>query len=131
MLDSWMIRPPPCARRCGYAVALFDYLLGNAGLMRLSMWQQLERAGAAAAEVDAYRVKVTALAAVHGLDADDGRVLDLLHFTVSIASTWARTVPELRDLGGAARAARLAAHRQSILDDVAAMERTLSLSAKG
>lgn len=109
----------------GYAGAMFDYLLENPSMFRLTAWRSLERPDHSEADLASYRRKVEALAA-----ARDTAVLplvfdpvDLLAIVVVLAKTWFLTSPALHRLSGDDPWApqRLATHRAAIVDTVRLM----------
>jgi AcrR family transcriptional regulator len=102
----------------GYAAGLFDYVLENAGHLRLTMWKQLERTEMPPEEVAAYRAKVDAIAAAQGLDT--GSALNLMLITIGIVTSWASAAAELQAVDDAGEAERVARHRAAVVTSVAA-----------
>lgn len=78
----------------GYAGALFDHLVSQPQLLRLAVWQRLERPEPAEAEVVSYRAQVDALAT---RDAPYPPA-DLLALVLGLAASWFTAPPALRAL---------------------------------
>jgi AcrR family transcriptional regulator len=102
----------------GYIGALFDQLVVDSGLVRLTQWKALERPGAAAPEVESHRTKAVALARAH--DAPPERGVDVMMITLAIAQAWSTTPDALRNAGQDDVAARLRRHRAAVVSAVAA-----------
>jgi AcrR family transcriptional regulator len=109
----------------GYAAALFDHLIGRPQLMRLGTWRQLERPEVVAAEADAYRSKLEAIAqaqrASHlGSTLDP---VDLLILVLALTSAWFAASPALHSLAAQDPTSpeRLAAHRAAVATAVRAL----------
>lgn len=109
----------------GYSVRLFDYLCEHPQVGRLTTWAQLERSQAAIAEIEAYRPKVVAIADAQatGEISSPASPVDLLAFTIGIATSWASASPALRSLSAkpATSDTRLQSHRAAIADAVRAI----------
>ncbi|MCD4532880.1 hypothetical protein LRP67_02120 [Nocardioides sp. cx-169] len=80
----------------GYAGSMFDALMDDPAVFRLSMWRQLERPEATAAEVDSYAEKEAVLT-----DRGLGRTGSLsprtyLAIVLSVAQTWHLASPALQ-----------------------------------
>jgi AcrR family transcriptional regulator len=106
----------------GYAGALFDWVAAHPEALRLNAWKQLERPRAAAAEMDIYRPKLAALAALPGplAGADPADVLALV---IGLATAWFTASPALRELAAEApwSPERLAAHRAAVMAAAASL----------
>jgi AcrR family transcriptional regulator len=105
-----------------YIGALFDHLIGDPALVRLTQWKVLERPDASAAELDSHRAKATALAET--LDVGTERGMDILMLALAMAQAWNTTAPPIR--GGENPDARLAQHREALILAVEAAAQTLS-----
>lgn len=109
----------------GYAAALFDHFVAHPDVLRLTVWQALERPAYAAADRESHRWRVLALRAAR----DDGRLpaafdpVDVLAVVVALAKAWALTSPALTSLAadGPDAAARLAVHRAAVVETVRRM----------
>lgn len=97
----------------GYAGALFDALIADPGLQRLSQWKTLEIPQASEGEVDAHVSKATALAEHLGVSTT--RATDILMIVFAAALSWNTTAEQIRNPGGAGTAIRLAEHRAAIV----------------
>ncbi len=107
-----------------YAGALFDYLLDNPQILRLTTWAQLERPDATAAETDAYRPKVEAIAGAQraGMVIGTAEPADILSIVLALATAWANASPALRSLAThpAWSQAHIQAHRTAMIAAVRA-----------
>ncbi|WP_147288825.1 hypothetical protein [Nocardia mexicana] len=110
----------------GYAGRLFDYLLIDPAVLRLSTWANLERPEATSGEIGAYRPKVEALR--EHADAD---AADVLALVLGLVTAWADASPSLRTLAadGPESPQRLERHRTAMTAAVAAVSRELERSA--
>jgi AcrR family transcriptional regulator len=83
-----------------YASDLFDYLVERPEVLRLTGWAQLERPEPTAAETDAYRPKVDAVASAQqgGALTKDGDATDILALVLGLTTAWANASPALRTL---------------------------------
>jgi AcrR family transcriptional regulator len=117
----------------GYAAALFDYLIARPQLMRLGTWRQLERPEVGAAEVDAYRSKLGAIAHAHraGHLTSTLDPVDLLILVLGLTSAWFAASPALHSLAAQdpTSPARLAAHRAAVATAVRALTATASATS--
>ena len=103
----------------GYAGRLFDHLLVDPTILRLSTWANLERPDATSGEVEAYRTKVGALKDQFGDSA-----VDVLVLVLGLVTAWATASPSLRALAGDEpwSSTRLAEHRRVMTASVATLE---------
>ena len=109
----------------GYAGALFDHMVAHPEMVRLTMWKLLERPNISAAEVEAYRPKVQAVAdsqADGRLDPDADPV-DVMILVIGLVAAWFTSSPALRALATGERSdvQRLAEHRAALIRAVAQM----------
>jgi AcrR family transcriptional regulator len=107
----------------GYAGALFDHLVADPGLVRLTQWKALERPQPSAPEVDSHRSKARGLAREAG--ASEERGMDVLMLVLALVLAWPETAPEIRGIGKPAADARLRRHRSAVIDAVTAVEQAL------
>ncbi|BCB76169.1 TetR family transcriptional regulator [Phytohabitans flavus] len=103
----------------GYIGALFDQLMADGRLVRLTQWKALERPDAAPAELEAHLSKAGALAAVHGTTVERG--MDALMAALGAGLAWSTTAPGIRNPDAGAEKARLQRHRAAIVTSVAAI----------
>lgn len=82
----------------GYAGGLFDALVADPGLLRLTVWKGLERPGPSPLERDAHIAKAAEIAEVYGVDVGTG--MDVLMMLIVGAQAWGMTAPEIRNAGG-------------------------------
>ncbi|WP_426245385.1 TetR/AcrR family transcriptional regulator [Nocardioides sp. LHG3406-4] len=97
----------------GYTGVLFDQLVEDPGLVRLTQWKALERPGAAPAELSAHTDKADALAAVYGVTRETG--MDALMLTLGVALAWSTTAPEIRHVDGGPERRRRLRHRAAVV----------------
>lgn len=102
----------------GYASALFDHLVADQGLVRLTQWKALERPEASAAEVESHRAKAAAIAADR--DVSEERGMDILMATLALVQAWPTTPDDIKNVGHRASIARLQRHRSAIIRAVRA-----------
>lgn len=100
----------------GYAGALFDHLADHPQLLRLVVWQRLERPQPAEADLVAYRSQLDALAARNTPYPPS----DLLALVLGLAASWFTAPPALRALApegadGAWSPERLATYRAAVV----------------
>ncbi len=83
-----------------YAGALFDYLVDNPDVLRLTGWANLERPAVSTDEVDAYRPKVLAIqdAQQRGVLISTVSAQHLLAVVLGTVTAWANASPALRSL---------------------------------
>jgi AcrR family transcriptional regulator len=103
----------------GYVGALFDQLVADPGLMRLTQWKALERPEASQSELEAHLTKAKSLAASHRSSLEDG--MDALMLTLAIAQAWSLTAPAIRNPDGDDTAARLKQHRNAVIRSATAI----------
>ncbi|ALE85872.1 TetR family transcriptional regulator [Pseudonocardia sp. HH130629-09] len=105
----------------GYAGRLFDHLLVDPTILRLSTWANLERPDATAGEAEAYRAKVNALTHRYG-----DRAVDVLALVLGMVTAWATASPSLRTLAGDEpwSSTRLAEHRRVMTASVETLQVT-------
>jgi AcrR family transcriptional regulator len=109
----------------GYVGGVFDYLIDNPAMFRLTTWRSLERPDSSDADLDSYRRKVAALRTAR----EAGRLpeafdpSDLLAIVVVLAKTWFLTSPALLGLSAEDpwSPERLAAHRSALVEAVTRM----------
>jgi AcrR family transcriptional regulator len=106
-----------------YAGSLFDHLVADPGLVRLTQWKALEQSGPSAPEVDSHREKARALAGPAGVNEERG--MDVLMLVLALVLAWPTTSPEIRGVGKPASVARLRRHRAAVVDAVSAVEGAL------
>jgi AcrR family transcriptional regulator len=102
-----------------YAGALFDQLVADPGLMRLTQWKALERPEASQSELEAHLTKANSLAASHGSSPEDG--MDTLMLVLAIAQAWSLTAPAIRNPDGDDTTARLNRHRNAVIRSATAI----------
>lgn len=107
----------------GYAGALFDALVADPGVQRLSLWKMLEVPEASEGEVDAHVSKAAALADHHG--AGMTAATDVMMITLAAALSWNTTAAKIRNPLDEEDAQRLAEHRAAVVTAVAALTGTL------
>lgn len=107
----------------GYAGALFDALVADPGLQRLTLWKMLERPAASDQERDAHLSKATAIAEHYDVPAPTA--MDAMMIVIAAAQSWNTTAPVIRNPLGDDEEARLAAHRASVVTAVAAVTSAL------
>lgn len=109
----------------GYAGALFDALTDRPGLLRLTRWCRLERAGPAPGGVASRRRKAKALREAMDLP-DERTAIDVFEIVVAMSGAWTDMPDELKAVGGHGEAARRQAHRAVVVQAVAAICAALS-----
>ncbi|WP_194820202.1 TetR family transcriptional regulator [Nocardia sp. XZ_19_385] len=102
----------------GYGGRLFDHLLEDPAVLRLSTWANLERPLATSGEVDAYQPKIRAME-----DHFDGNATDLLALTLGLVTAWFNASPSLQSLAGEEPGSceRLQSHRAAMVAAIAAL----------
>jgi hypothetical protein len=103
----------------GYAGELFDQLVADPGLLRLTQWKALERPQASEPELAAHLDKARALAGARGATVERG--MDTLMIVLAAAQAWSVTAPAIRNPAGDDEPARLARHRAAVVAAVAAV----------
>lgn len=106
-----------------YVGGLFDHLVANPGLLRLSQWRALERAEPAPGMVQAHLDKAQELAAKR--DADLEQAMDVMMLTLALAQAWNTTPGPIRAPKGPESAARLKRHRSAVVRSATALAREL------
>jgi AcrR family transcriptional regulator len=102
-----------------YAGALFDALVADPGLQRLSQWRMLEFPDASEGEIEAHVAKATEIAEHN--DVPLTTATDALMIALAAALAWNTTSAKIRNPLGDDPAQRLAEHRQAVVTAVAAM----------
>lgn len=103
----------------GYAGALFDALVADPGLQRLSQWRKLEFPHAAQAEIDSHVAKATEIARHYDIDLT--LATDLMMIALAAAQAWNTTAPAIRNPLGTDNDHRRAGYRRSVVAAVDAM----------
>jgi AcrR family transcriptional regulator len=103
----------------GYTGALFDELVADPGLQRLTQWKMLERPEATDQERDAHLDKAKALASQTTLPVP--AAMDVMMIALAAAQSWNTTAEVIRNPCGEDPARRLREHRARVVDAVAAM----------
>lgn len=96
----------------GYIAALFDHMVANPELVRLTQWKLLEQPEATELEVRSHASKAKALAEALGIGPTGG--MDILMLTLAMAQAWNTTSPSVRSLGED-DAGRLRQHRAALV----------------
>jgi AcrR family transcriptional regulator len=107
----------------GYAGALFDRLVGEPKVVRLSTWRNFERASASESERASYGGKVAAIKAAQKAGKVDAAIpaADLLAMTMSLVTSWLSAPAALKELSGGSdpmTARRLKQHRTALVEVV-------------
>ncbi|MBC7269871.1 MAG: TetR family transcriptional regulator [Streptomyces sp.] len=108
----------------GYAGALFDALVADPGLQRLSQWRTLEFPEASEAEIESHVAKATEIAENHGVGLN--LATDLMMITLGAVMAWNATAPRIRNPLGESGEQRAAMYRQSVITAVTALTDTLT-----
>jgi len=106
---------------CAFAVARFDYMLGDPRARRLAIWRTLERSEPTEGERQAFKARVEGVAAAQraGRLRDDIPAIDLFAIVLRISESWLSAPPGLLAAAGAATSAsRLRRHRAALLTAV-------------
>ncbi|MFD4609582.1 TetR family transcriptional regulator [Streptomyces sp. NPDC058451] len=111
----------------GYAGALFDALVADPGLQRLSQWRALEFPEASEAEVESHIAKATEIATSYGVELTVAT--DLMMITLGAALAWNTTAPRIRNPLSEPDDRRIAAHRHSVVTAVAALTEAITAHA--
>jgi len=116
----------------GYAGALFDWVAAHPEALRLNAWKQLERPEPAAAEMDIYRPKLAALAALPG-PLPGAAPADVLALVIGMATAWFTASPALRELAAEPpwSSARLATHLAAVVAAAASLTQPQPATAPG
>jgi AcrR family transcriptional regulator len=107
----------------GYTGALFDALVADPGLQRMTLWKMLERPEASDQERDAHLSKAGALAAHYGVPITTA--MDAMMVALAAAQSWNTTAPVIRDPRDDDAGQRLAEHRAALVAAVAAVTAAL------
>lgn len=107
----------------GYAGTLFDALVADPGVQRLSLWKTLEIPDASDGEIEAHVSKAAELAERRGVGLN--LATDLLMIVFAAALSWNTTAEQIRNPSGDDRERRLAEHRAAVTRAAAALTRTL------
>lgn len=100
-----------------YAGRLFDYLIAEPETLRLTVWANLERPEATAAEADAYRTKVDGMRQQFG-----DQSVDVLALLLGLVTSWLSASSALTSLADPPTSTNpMAAHRALLVSSVAAM----------
>lgn len=104
-----------------YGGALFDYLIANPTILRLTTWANLERPEATNNEADSYKTKITALKPNFGTQATD-----ILALVLGLVTAWQAASPALRTHAAAApwSTTRLRRHRELMTQAIEALAST-------
>jgi hypothetical protein len=103
----------------GYAGALFDALVADPGLQRLSQWRMLEFPDASQAEIEAHVSKATQIAEHNGVSLNVAT--DVMMIALAAVLAWNTTAVKIRNPLGDDPTERLAEHRKTVVTAVAAM----------
>ncbi|HEY8912145.1 TetR/AcrR family transcriptional regulator [Lacisediminihabitans sp.] len=111
----------------GYGGALFDFIVANPLLGRVSVWAQLERAEATAVETTAYAAKVAALTA-----QGDAEAVDTLALALGLVTSWFMASPALRAAASDEPWSdkRLREHRAALTAAIAALQSRAALRSR-
>jgi AcrR family transcriptional regulator len=103
----------------GYAGALFDALVADPGLQRLSQWRMLEFPDASQAEIEAHMSKAAEIAQHDGVSLTVAT--DALMIALAAALAWNTTSVKIRNPLDDDPTTRLAEHRRAVVTAVTAM----------
>lgn len=103
----------------GYAGALFDALVADPGLQRLSQWRMLEFPETSEGEIEAHVAKAAEIAAAKGVPLTTAT--DAMMIALAAALAWNTTAARIRNPLGGDPAQRQAEHRAAVVTAVAAM----------
>ncbi|MFF3223223.1 TetR/AcrR family transcriptional regulator [Nocardia suismassiliense] len=100
----------------GYGGRLFDHLLQDPAVLRISTWANLERPEPTAGEISAYQPKIEALQ-----QHFDGDAVDLLALVLGLVTAWFNASPSLQSLadGDPGSRKRLETHRSAMVSAIA------------
>ncbi|MEU4143012.1 TetR/AcrR family transcriptional regulator [Streptomyces parvulus] len=107
-----------------YAGALFDALVADPGLQRLSQWRALEFPEASEAEIESHIAKAGEIAACYGVSPNVAT--DLMMIALAAAMAWNNTTARIRNPLGEPEDQRAAAHRQAVVTAVTALTDALT-----
>lgn len=111
----------------GYAGALFDALVADPGLQRLSQWRMLEFPDASDGEIEAHVAKATEIAQHHGVSLTVAT--DVIMIALGAVLVWNTTAVRIRNPLGDDPTERLAQHRRAVVTAVAAVTDALLASS--
>jgi hypothetical protein len=103
----------------GYTGALFDALIADPGLQRLTQWKMLERPEATDQERDAHLSKAGALVEHYGVPVTTA--MDAMMIALAAAQSWNTTAAVIRNPLDDDASKRLAEHRAAMITAVAAV----------
>ncbi|MEU3983794.1 TetR family transcriptional regulator [Streptomyces sp. NPDC026672] len=106
-----------------YAGALFDALVADPGLQRLSQWRMLEFPEASEREIASHVSKATEIADRNGVSLQVAT--DVMMIALAAALAWNTTDPKIRNPLDDEVVERLAEHRNAVVTAVAAMTNAL------
>jgi hypothetical protein len=112
----------------GYAGALFDALVADPGLQRLSQWRALEFPETSEAEIESHIAKATEIAASYGIHLT--LATDLMMIALGAAMAWNTTAERIRNPLGEPAEQRAAAHRTAVVTAVTAVTDALTATSK-
>jgi AcrR family transcriptional regulator len=107
----------------GYTGALFDALVADPGLQRLTQWKMLERPEASEQERDAHLSKAGAIAEHYGISTTTA--MDTMMIALAAAQSWNLTALVIRNPLADDPGKRLAGHRAALVTAVAAVAAAL------
>jgi AcrR family transcriptional regulator len=110
----------------GYAGALFDALVADPRLQRLSQWRMLEFPDASEGEIEAHVSKATEIAERNGVSLNVAT--DVMMIALASALAWNTTAARIRNPLADDPAERVAEHRQAVVTAVAAVTDALLAS---
>ncbi|MFJ3231183.1 TetR family transcriptional regulator [Streptomyces sp. NPDC086787] len=106
----------------GYAGAIFDHLVARPDLMRLRLWQLLERPSATGSEPDAFRRKIAEVADAQqrGDLTADMAPADVLTMVLAVSQAWfwAAGGVDVEEGGRAWSPERVALHRTAVVEAI-------------
>jgi AcrR family transcriptional regulator len=97
----------------GYLGTLFDQLVTDPDLVRLTQWKALERTDASPGELEAHLAKAAELAGVQGTSTEEA--MDVLMLGLALVQAWIFTAPSIRNPDRDDDAARLKRHRAAVI----------------
>jgi AcrR family transcriptional regulator len=107
----------------GWAGSLFDRLVAEPHVLRLTTWRNFERGGASARELESYAAKLAAIKAAQQAGTVRAGITpgDLLALIMGMATSWLQAAAALKDLAGGSDAASsrtIRRHRKALVDAV-------------
>jgi AcrR family transcriptional regulator len=82
----------------GFALRLYDYLCAHPEYSRMILWKRLEHRDPTADELDAFRRKLEGIDAASAIPHDNYSAINVLLLVMSMASSWANSLPAIRSL---------------------------------